>query len=263
MVGIARQAITTWGIVLIRIGTAGWSVPAAVLDHFTPGDSILARYAQGLNAVEINSSFYRPHQRKTYERWAASTPADFRFAVKAPRDITHERRLVDVDASVERFLGEIAGLGDKLGPVLIQLPPSLRFEPGVAAAFLSGWRRRFGGATALEPRHASWFSTEADRLLIDHEIARVAADPAVVPEAAKPGGWRGFAYRRLHGSPKIYASSYDADYLADLAKACAPDDWAIFDNTMFGAAMQNALELQNKLQRRPNSFSMSPSFSAT
>lgn len=247
----------------IRIGTAGWSLPAAVRDRFAAGDSLLARYAQSLNAVEINSSFYRPHQRKTYERWAASTPDGFRFAVKAPREITPARRLMDAVAPVERFLSEVAGLGDKLGPVLIQLPPSLRFEPDVAATFLGIWRGRFDGPTALEPRHASWFSAEADQLLVDHHVARVAADPAVVPEAAEPGGWSGFAYRRLHGSPKLYASAYGEDYLAGVATACAPGDWIIFDNTMFGAATHDALELQTELQRRPNSFSMSASFSST
>jgi uncharacterized protein YecE (DUF72 family) len=218
-----------------------------VRDRFPPGDSLLARYARGLTTVEINSSFYRPHQRKTYERWAASTPADFRFAVKAPQEITHKRRLADVAAPLERFLGEIEGLGDRLGPVLVQLPPSLRFEPDIAAAFLTVWRERFEGASALEPRHATWFGAEAEMLLVEHRVARVAADPAVAPEAAAPGGWRGFAYRRLHGSPKLYASVYDADFIADLAKTCVPEDWVIFDNTMFGAATQNALELRDRL----------------
>ena len=227
-----------------RIGTAGWSVPAAVRDRFPEGVSLLARYAQRLGLVEINSSFYRPHQRKTYERWAASTPADFRFAVKTPREITHARRLVEVAEPLDRFLNEIAGLDEKLGPVLIQLPPSLGFEPPVAAAFMTVWRKRFDGLTALEPRHASWFAPDAEELLITHQVARVAADPTVVPAAGKPGGWDGFQYHRLHGSPDLYASAYDADALAVLAADLPTSAWVIFDNTKFGAATENALQLQ-------------------
>ncbi len=81
----------------LRIGTAGWSVPALYAEEMPRGGSHLERYARRLNAVEINSSFYRPHQRKTYERWAQSTPADFRFSVKVPKAITHEARLADCD----------------------------------------------------------------------------------------------------------------------------------------------------------------------
>jgi uncharacterized protein YecE (DUF72 family) len=227
-----------------RIGTAGWSLPAGLRDQFPPGDSVLARYGQGLDAVEINSSFYRPHRRETYERWAASTPAKFRFAVKAPRTITHERRLMEVDALLERFLGEIGGLGGKLGPVLIQSPPSLRFEVRLAETFLRCWRARFGGDTALEPRHSSWFTPEAEALLIEHRVARVAADPAPVAAAGAAGGWDGFQYHRLHGSPEIYVSPYDDAAIDRLAATLPARAWAVFDNTKFGAATENALRLR-------------------
>jgi uncharacterized protein YecE (DUF72 family) len=169
----------------IRIGTAGWSFPRT-LEGFPTEGSGLERYAAVFNGVEINSSFYRPHQRKTYERWAASTPAGFRFAVKVPRTITHERRLADVGEPMMRFLEECGGLGDKLGPLLIQLPPSLKFDPGIVEAFLTAWRNATTADTVLEPRHATWFDAPADALLAAFEIARVAADPAVVPGAAEP-----------------------------------------------------------------------------
>jgi uncharacterized protein YecE (DUF72 family) len=181
----------------IRVGTAGWSLPTTVRDRFPSGDSLLARYAQALSLVEINSSFYRPHRRATYARWAASTPEDFRFAVKAPRTVTHERRLVDVGTLLDRFFEEIAGLGGKLGPVLIQLPPSLPFEAAEAGAFLATWRRRFVGETALEPRHPGWFTPEAVGLLVANQIARVAADPATIPTAATPAAPGGAPPRRL------------------------------------------------------------------
>ena len=233
----------------IRVGTAGWSLPTTVRDRFPSGDSLLARYAQGLSLVEINSSFYRPHRRATYARWAASTPEDFRFAVKAPRTVTHERRLVEVGTLLDRFFDEIAGLGGKLGPVLIQLPPSLPFETAEAGGFLATWRRRFVGETALEPRHPGWFTPEAEGLLVANQIARVAADPATIPTAATPAGWPGFAYHRLHGSPVIYESGYGVDRLERLAENLAAPAYIVFDNTKFGAATQNALSLQGLLTR--------------
>lgn len=231
----------------IRIGTAGWSFPRALPDFPAEGTG-LERYAAVFNSVEINSSFYRPHQRKTYERWAASTPAEFRFAVKVPRTITHERRLVDVAEPLARFIDECGGLGEKRGPLLIQLPPSLKFSFGPIERFLTEWRQATPAASVLEPRHASWFSAEADALLDAFRIARVAADPAVVPDAAEPGGWPGLVYRRLHGSPVIYESAYDAALLTTLAErlkneAMAAGTWTVFDNTKFGAATTDALEV--------------------
>jgi uncharacterized protein YecE (DUF72 family) len=231
----------------IRIGTAGWSFPRT-LEGFPAEGTGLERYAAIFNCVEINSSFYRPHQRKTYERWAASTPAGFRFAVKVPRTITHERRLVDIGDPLARFLDECGGLGGKLGPLLIQLPPSLRFDARLVEAFLTTWRKATTAATVLEPRHPTWFDTPAETSLQAFEIARVAADPALVLAAAEPGGWSGLTYRRLHGSPAMYATSYDDRRLEPLAQQAvgemeAIESWWIFDNTQFGAATTDALKL--------------------
>jgi uncharacterized protein YecE (DUF72 family) len=238
----------------IHIGTAGWSLPAEQRDHFGAGASILARYATRLNAVEINSSFYRPHRPATYARWAVSVPEDFRFAVKMPKAITHERRLVDCDALLERFLGEAGALGGKLGPLLVQLPPSLTFDPKVVRAFFAGLRVRFDGAVVCEPRHASWFTARADEILREARVGIVAADPARAPGAERPGGDPGIAYFRWHGSPRIYYSNYEPERLAALAarlrKASknGADVWCIFDNTAAGAATANALELRGMLE---------------
>src|SRR3978361_1444027 len=111
------------------IGTAGWSISAQYAHDFSDGGTHLGRYGARLNAVEINSSFHRPHQRKTYERWAASVPKDFRFSVKLPGAITHERRLKGCKSLIGRFLEESAGLGPKLRVILVQLPPSLTYDP--------------------------------------------------------------------------------------------------------------------------------------
>lgn len=229
-----------------RVGTAGWSIPAASRGAFPEHGSQLERYATRLDAVEINSSFYRPHRRATYERWAASVPAPFRFAVKLPKTITHERRLIDARELLGRFGDEIAGLGDKRGPVLVQLPPSLMFDETVAAAFFTEAGAVLGGAIVCEPRHASWFTRGADALLVAHRVARVAADPARVPEAAVPGGWPGLSYARWHGSPLVYRSEYDAAAIAghaDMVRAAAGERWTIYDNTSAGFALGNALTL--------------------
>lgn len=230
-----------------RIGTAGWSVSRA-LDGFPAEGTGLERYADRFSAVEINSSFYRPHQRKTYERWAASTPKDFRFAVKVPKTITHERRLVDCSEPLSRFIEECSGLGEKLGPLLIQLPPSLKFDADVVVSFLDDWRAMTKAATVLEPRHASWFDEGAEAMLLRFEIARVCADPAPAPAAANPGGWAALTYRRLHGSPQVYKSAYDDGRLEALAtrltrEAETAEVWCVFDNTQFGAATTDALKL--------------------
>lgn len=219
-------------------------------DRFLAAGSHLERYAAQFNAVEINSTFYRPHRPQTFQRWADATPKDFRFAVKAPKAITHERRLTDCESLAQAFLDQVGTLGERLGPVLVQLPPSLAFDPGVAETFFGDLRNRFSGPVACEPRHASWFEPGADRLLVTHRIARVAADPAPDPRAAIPGGWQDFAYVRLHGSPRIYYSAYGPDRLAALARSLdpgCPETWVIFDNTALGAAAEDALALSEIL----------------
>jgi uncharacterized protein YecE (DUF72 family) len=230
----------------LRIGTAAWALPRDVRDRFPPAPSNLERYAARFSCTEINSSFYRPHRRATYERWAASVPDDFRFAVKLPKAITHEARLVNSEAQLASFAEEIAGLDEKRGPVLVQLPPKFAFDQVIAAAFLETFDRIVGGPAVFEPRHPSWFEAEADALFKARRTARVAADPAPVPTAARPGGWHGMSYFRLHGSPQIYRSSYEDTALAEWlseARECDSESWVIFDNTTSGAATANALKL--------------------
>jgi len=230
---------------MVLIGTAGWSIPARYADDFAESGTHLERYAARMKAVEINSSFYRPHQKKTYERWAASVPADFRFSVKLPRTITQDRRLKDCDDLLERFLDESAGLGAMLGVLLAQLPPSLAYDRDIAASFFRALHRHTKAAIACEPRHASWFTPEAAAALNKLHVARVAADPPRAPGDGEPGGWSGLRYWRLHGSPKIYYSDYGAGALQKLANQLKPRDWCIFDNTAAFAALGNALTLKD------------------
>jgi uncharacterized protein YecE (DUF72 family) len=235
------------------IGCAGWSLPRAEQERFPAEGTHLERYAGRFPAAEINSSFYRPHRPATYARWRESVPPSFRFSVKVPKAITHTLRLRDAAEPLAAFLAETAGLGEKLGCLLVQLPPSLQFEAETARGFLATLRSLSTVPAACEPRHASWFTEEAGEVLATFSVARVAADPARVPEAAEPGGAPDLVYHRLHGSPRIYYSEYAPAYLDDLAArirrdtGAGRDVWCIFDNTASGAATANALDLLTRL----------------
>jgi uncharacterized protein YecE (DUF72 family) len=227
-------------------GTASWQVPSRLRPMFAERGSHLQRYASRFDAVEINSSFYRPHAARVYERWAAAVPDSFRFAVKCPKVITHERQLQNVRLPLERFLGEVAGLGSKLGPILVQLPPSHEFEARRVRRFLILLRARYGGPVVCEPRHVTWLSPAAERLLVDFSISRVAADPARAPGLERPGGCTAFVYYRWHGSPRTYWSEYSREALerhAERLQAADAETWTIYDNTAAGAAAENALAL--------------------
>jgi uncharacterized protein YecE (DUF72 family) len=148
------------------------------------------------------------------------------------------------------FLGEVALLKDKLGVLLVQLPPSLALDEVLAASFFKDLVTRTPARVAVEPRHASWFTDQADALLMERGVARVGADPARVPRAAVPLVVNGLAYWRLHGSPVMYRSSY-ADRIDEIAVAIrqteADQRWCIFDNTASSAATGNALALMKRL----------------
>jgi uncharacterized protein YecE (DUF72 family) len=209
----------------LLVGTAGWTVPKQHLALFSaPGEggkrSHLERYASRLCCTEINSSFHRPHRRTT------------------------------------EFFDAVRGLGNKLGPVLVQLPPKLAFDDGIAREFFTTLRELHPGAVVLEPRHPSWFTASVDHLLRSFEIARAAADPPKGSKlAARPGGWQSPLYWRLHGVPRTYYSEYDensmqafAQQLQSLENVSWNDEvWVIFDNTALGHATANAVWMKDSL----------------
>ena len=235
------------------IGTAGWSLPREMQAHFPGPGTHLERYARVFPCVEINSTFHRPHRPSTFARWAASVPPGFRFSLKLPRTISHTAKLVGARTLVEDFLASVEPLGAAADCLLVQLPPKLDFDPRAARDFLSHLRDRFERSIAIEPRHEGWFGARAERLLRDLRIARVAADPPRAADGADPGGWAGFAYYRLHGSPRMYYSSYGPEYLERLAarlselRTAGIPAWCIFDNTTLGAGTANALSLLERL----------------
>ena len=235
------------------VGCAGWSQISGTEAFAELKGSRLERYASVLSAVEINSSFYRAHRQTTYERWAASVPKTFRFSVKLPRAITHTLRLSRAEALLAQFSLETAGLAEKLGCVLVQLPPSLQFDVAVADGFFEEMRNTFPCMIACEARHASWFSADANAMLSAHAITRVMADPPkgqVGPHVPTTPS----SYMRLHGSPRIYYSSYSDAYLAKVVTEMAAyveksaPAWVVFDNTASGAALGNALAVLNGLK---------------
>lgn len=240
----------------VRVGCAGWSLPRETWPEFPDAGSHLERYAARLNAAEINSSFYRPHQPATYTRWAESVTPDFRFSVKLPKTISHEKRLRDCESLLDEFLLQVTSLGEKLGCLLVQLPPSLAFDAASAGGFLAALRRRHTGKVALEPRHASWFTAPADDLLKEFKVGRVLADPVLLDAGRAPGGDPATVYVRLHGSPRMYYSAYAPEVLDALLvrlKSAAASDaavWCVFDNTASGAAVPDALYLARGLAQR-------------
>jgi uncharacterized protein YecE (DUF72 family) len=237
----------------IRIGTAGWTIPRQNAAEFPSEGTSLERYAARLPVAEINSSFHRPHRASTWERWRDSVPDDFRFSAKLPKTITHQARLRDCSDLLSEFLEQVSILGDKLAVLLVQLPPKLEFDRELADTFFADLKSRSSAQLACEPRNGSWFTPEADTLLIKHEVARVAADPAKFEGAAIPGGWPGLRYWRLHGSPVMYRSSYSdrIGHYAEQLLASDAEAWCIFDNTASSAAMSDALAVDRALRARP------------
>jgi uncharacterized protein YecE (DUF72 family) len=250
----------------IRVGTSGWSY-----DHwkgpFYPGhladEQKLAYYAGRFRTTEINTSFYRLPSRETLKRWRELTPADFLFAVKASRYITHMKKLRDPGQTVCTFLQRIRILGDKLGPILFQLPPHWRFNRERLAAFLDALSREF--RYAFEFRDRSWLNEETRELLARHGAAFCIYefDGFLSPKEITSD----LVYVRLHGPGEPYQGSYNEKRLSGWAGDFV--SWAVqghavfcyFDNDERGYAARNALRLRAMLPESPGRVPASPSSS--
>ena len=235
------------------IGTSGWSY-RNWREGFYPKDlkpgQWLGFYARSLSCVELNASFYRLPRESMLRTWAARTPEDFRFAVKGWRAITHFRRLRDCGAMLEAFFARIRLLGDKLGPVLFQLPPRFAVDPERLDAFLGGLPP--GQRIAVEFRDPSWHCAETYAVLEAHGAALCPFELAELrgPRVATAG----FTYVRLHGRTQRYRGCYGEAELADWAGwlkaqlALGHDVYVFFDNTDDGdAAPRNAQRLDELL----------------
>ena len=241
------------------VGTSGWTYrnwkPGFYPRGLQQGDW-LSHYAEHLASVELNASFYRPPARKMLDGWAKKTPPGFLFAIKGWRLITHMKRLKDAGEDAEGFLERLEPLGDKLGPVLFQLPPNFDYDRERLKDFLSALpgkgphgRWRF----AMEFRDKSWQRDEVYRLLSDHNIAWVPF------ELARQRGPRlataDFVYVRLHGRKAKYRGNYAKRTLQDWAEWLGEqmdegrDAHVYFDNTdEADHAVRNAMTLDDLLR---------------
>jgi uncharacterized protein YecE (DUF72 family) len=230
----------------VFVGTSGWQYrdwKARFYPEDVPQKRWLEHYAGRFRVVESNAAFYRLPERKTFEDWARRTPADFVMAVKASRYLTHVRRLRDPAEPVGRLLDHAAGLGPKLGPVLLQLPPTLKADVDALAATLRQFGKRV--RVAVEFRHPSWFTDEVRDTLETNAAALCLAD-----RGSKPIGplWRtaGWAYVRLHegrADPHpCYGRSALSSWADRLAEQWAPNEdvYVFFNNDTLGCAVRDA-----------------------
>jgi uncharacterized protein YecE (DUF72 family) len=242
----------------IHIGTSGWHYGHWVGPFYPPGTAqkdFLTYYAGHFHTVEINSSFYRLPEKKTFELWRDATPGGFIFAVKASRFITHMKKLKDPERSLATFMERISGLKEKLGPILFQLPPYWRRDIERLEAFLaalpSGYRYAF------EFRDPTWFHPEVYQALAEHEAAFCLYELAGLSSPRELTA--DFTYLRLHGPGDAYSGCYPAETLSQWADVFG--DWAkegkeiycYFDNDELGYAAQNAAELQKLVTQKAES----------
>jgi uncharacterized protein YecE (DUF72 family) len=270
-----------------RVGISGWRYPPWRGTFYPPGLAQrreLSYAAQRLTTIEINGSFYSLQRPEYYAAWAAEVPDDFRFAVKGGRFITHMKRLTGVDTALANFFASgLLALGPKLGPVLWQLPPTLRFDPGVLADFLgrlprstaqaavlaAGHEPRLDGRVltetdvdrplrhAVEVRHDSFAVPALVDLLRAHQVALVVADTAgKYPRLDDVTA--DLVYVRLHGDTELYVSGYDDEALDAWAARVRRwtdvglDVWVYFDNDVKVRAPFDAIGLTRRLGVGPS-----------
>ena len=229
----------------ILIGPSGWSYPhwrGRLYPEDVPSGKWLPYYTQHLDSVEINATFYRLQRSETVAGWAAVAPATFRFAFKASRYLTHTRRLLDVGEGLGRLLATTTPLGDKRGPMLVQLPPEFPADPQRLATFLDACPAEY--LVAVEFRDTTWYIPETEAVLRRHGAALVWSD---YPGAESPD-WdtAAFLYVRRHGAGARYGARYGRRALqvpADRLAAAGKDTYCYFNNDAEAATPHDALEL--------------------
>lgn len=239
----------------LHLGTSGWSY-AHWKGPFYPADmkdeEMLEYYCRYFHSVEINNSFYHLPQKATLEHWRDRTPAGFVFSVKASRYITHMKKLKDPREGLSVLLERITCLGDKLGPLLFQLPPHWRYNQERLSGFLDSLSRDF--RYAFEFRDHSWLNEHCYDMLNQHGVAFCIyeLDGFLSPHQVTTD----FVYMRLHGPKGPYQGNYDSQTLAGWAGAFSTwsaqgkSIYCYFDNDEAGYAAKNALALQAMLDKQ-------------
>jgi len=235
---------------IARIGTSGWVYPhwkGRFYPEEWPKGKWLEFYARNFDTVELNTTFYRLPKESTVENWFTRTPDEFVWALKASRYITHIKRLADADEALRRFYALAGSLEFKLGPLLFQLPPSLKYDSHLVETFLLHLRPSF--RHAIEVRHLSWLNSNFFRQLRDSNTAFCISDTAGrYPYQEEITA--DFAYIRLHGSQRLYASEYTEEELEIWARKIAAwgcETFVYFDNDFQGHAVKNAHQLKRLL----------------
>ncbi|HLU09409.1 MAG TPA: DUF72 domain-containing protein [Oceanobacillus sp.] len=208
-------------------------------------------YAQHYDTVEINATFYRHFPRSVFERWHEITPAEFRFTLKGPRRITHEKKLNEIDDDLQQFVESAAGLQEKLSLMLWQFPASTHADGMTERLeqFLALLPK--GIRQVIELRHTSWFNDDIYALLNRHHAGFVINDSSRFPAREVVTG--DFAYVRFHGPGRLYASSYSRKQLQEWAEKIERwltdyDVYVYFNNDYGGRALRNADELKGLLK---------------
>lgn len=237
----------------VRIGISGWSYAdwrgGAFYPKGLPQRKELSFVAGQFNSIEVNGTFYGPQKPATFERWRNETPEGFVFSIKGPRQITHYKRLRDIDEDLRQFLeGGILELGPKLGPILWQLPPSQTFDTELFDAFFGKLPR--SQRHAVEIRNETFRSPDFIELLRCHNIALVCADTVKWPFLTDVTA--DFVYCRLHGGEKLYVSGYSDEALDGWAARVrnwsqGHDVFVYFDNTAKLRAPLDAKALAAKI----------------
>jgi uncharacterized protein YecE (DUF72 family) len=242
--------------VATHVGTSGWQY-RDWKERFYPAGvrqaDWLAYYAEHFPTVEVNNAFYRLPEASLFARWAERVPDGFVMAVKASRYLTHVKRLKDPEEPVQRLMSRARALGPKLGPVLLQLPPTLPAHLDDLAATLAAFGP--GVRVAVEFRHPSWFTEETAALLRHHHAALCLADS---PQRRTPV-WRtaDWGYLRLHegrASPRpCYGRQALRSWRDRLRELWAPDEdvYVYFNNDPGACAVHNARTFTHMLQLAP------------
>ncbi len=248
-----------WTLAELRVGTSGWHYPHWKGLFYPEGlrsAEWLAFYASRFDSVEINNSFYRLPSREVFSSWAGSVPPGFLFAVKASRYITHLKKLKEPGDALAAFLDNASGLGDRLGPILFQLPPRWKRDRARLAAFADALPH--GRRYAFEFRDQSWLHEETYRVLEDKGAALCIADSPSFPRSRRVTA--PFAFLRFHGGSVLYGSKYSREELRDWAAFARSllergiDVYAYFNNDAHGYAVEDAAlfrELAGGGSRRP------------
>jgi uncharacterized protein YecE (DUF72 family) len=245
------------GQTLVHVGTSGWHYKQWIGDFYPPRfppAKMLAWYAQEFHTVEINNSFYRLPEARTFEQWKEIVPAGFLFAVKASRFLTHIKRLRDPEDSIKLFFSRAWHLGTRLGPVLFQLPPQWRADSGRLREFLALLPAK--QQYVIEFRDESWYSQEIRELLRNYNVALCLHDWRAAAWARELTA--NFTYIRFHGTTGKYAGNYPDYLLHDWAKQIqswgerVSEVFAYFNNDVGGHAIRNARTLKAMLSELCN-----------